>query len=191
MVRAILLAITSAAAATYVGNKAVASNTPSIARFAPGQVRPGQVTTISGSNLMPSATEANFPVVTIGGVPAAVVGAPSATSVQVRVPMELATVPGGQATAVTLVADPTGNASVDSDVMVIPDSVQITDITPSSPAAGATVVLNGVRGWISDLGFMRAAAVELLLNPAALAGMTRPRPWTRLRRTASSGLQPW
>ena len=147
-----LLAITSAAAATYVGNKAVASNTPSIARFAPGQVRPGQVTTINGSNLMASATEANFPVVTIGGVPAAVVGAPSATSVQVRVPMGLATVPGGQATAVTLVADPAGNASVDSDVMVIPDSVQITDITPSSPPAGATVVLNGA-------GFLDASAM--------------------------------
>ena len=150
-----LLAVTSASAATYVGNKAVASSTPAIARFAPGQVRIGQVTTISGSNLMASAASAvgtNFPVITIGGVPAAVVGTPSASSVTVRVPRGVATVPGGQQAPVTLVADPTGAASADSDVMVVPDSVQITDVTPSAPPVGTTVVLNGS-------GFVDASAM--------------------------------
>ena len=147
-----LLAVTSAAAATYVGNKAVTSSAPSIAQFTPGQVRLGQVTAITGSNLMASAANADFPVVTIGGVPAPVLGKPSASSVTVRVPMGVATVPGGHVTPVTLVTDPTGAASAASDVMVVPDSVQITDITPSAPPPGVTVVLHGA-------GFLDASAM--------------------------------
>ncbi len=89
-----LLAVTSAAALTYIGNKAVASSTPSITRFAPGVVRSGQAVTVSGTNLMSTASDAGQPVVTIGGMPAPILGLPSPASVQVRVPFGLAATPG-------------------------------------------------------------------------------------------------
>ena len=148
-----LLAVTSAAALTYVGNKAVTSATPAIARFTPSVVRPGQPTMLGGSNLMATATGAADPTVTIGGAPAPVIGAPSPSSVSVRVPMGITTVAGGQQTPVTLVADPSGSATATSSVMVVPDAVTLTDVTPSGPAPGALVVLHGA-------GFLDANAVQ-------------------------------
>ena len=124
-----LLAVTSAAALTYVGNKAVTSATPAIARFTPSVLRPGQPTMLGGSNFMATATGAVDPTVTIGGAPAPVIGAPSPSSVSVRVPMGITTVAGGQQTPVTLVADPSGSATATSSVMVVPDAVTLTDVT--------------------------------------------------------------
>ncbi|MEY2451943.1 MAG: hypothetical protein QOD92_1517 [Acidimicrobiaceae bacterium] len=51
-----LLALTSGAAAVYVGNKAVESNPPTITSVVPASVRPAETLTISGQNFLPSGT---------------------------------------------------------------------------------------------------------------------------------------
>jgi hypothetical protein len=147
-----LLAITSASALTYVGNKAITSSTPSIARFTPGVVRAGQAITIAGANLMSTASGAGNPIVTIGGMPAALIGTPSPSSLQVRVPYGLAAPAGGTQAPVTVVADSSGTSSADSELTVMPDAIQVTQITPSAPPGGSTIVLHGS-------GFLSAQAI--------------------------------
>jgi hypothetical protein len=63
---AILLALTSPAAAVYVLNKAVASNTPSVSSVNPSTAKVGDPIAVEGSNLRPDGT--GPPTVTIGGV---------------------------------------------------------------------------------------------------------------------------
>jgi hypothetical protein len=143
-----LLSITSASALTYVGNKAITSSTPSIARFTPGVVRAGEAVTIAGANLMSTASDAGNPIVTIGGMPAAIIGTPSPSSLQVRVPYGLSAPAGGTQAPVTVVADSSGTSSADSELTVMPDAIQVTQITPSAPPGGSTIVLHG-SGFLS------------------------------------------
>jgi hypothetical protein len=54
----VLLALTSAAAATYVGNKSIQKSAPGISDVDPSKPRPGKVATIKGVNLVPPNTPA-------------------------------------------------------------------------------------------------------------------------------------
>lgn len=53
---ALLLALTSGAAAVYVGNKAAEQNRPTLTGLVPASVRPGDELTISGQNFIPPGT---------------------------------------------------------------------------------------------------------------------------------------
>jgi hypothetical protein len=62
-----LAGLTSASAATYLTNKAVVSNAPSVSSVSPRQVRVGQAVRASGANLAPVGAGEAKPTVTVGG----------------------------------------------------------------------------------------------------------------------------
>jgi hypothetical protein len=81
---AILLALTSPAAATYVVNKAVASNAPSANAVTPLRAAPGDMVVIEGDNFMPAGA-LRIPTVTIGGTQAYVKGSATNTRLEVTI----------------------------------------------------------------------------------------------------------
>lgn len=84
----VMLAVTGTAAATYVLNKTVEQNKPSLGSVTPSTVRPGETAVLRGQNLVPDGTKAR-PVVTVGGI-AARVKHPSEGRVEIVVPATLA-----------------------------------------------------------------------------------------------------
>ena len=129
-----LLAVTSAAAAAYVGNKAIAAASPQIARVDPGSARPGQTVTLLGSNLVPAGADAPTPnptppapapapavTVTVDGVPAPLVGSATASAVAVRVPVGALTSTAGRPAAVELVSGTSGSARAQTTLVVQAD----------------------------------------------------------------------
>jgi IPT/TIG domain len=65
----ILLGLTSAAAATYVLNKALQTNKPIITSVTPSVISPGTPITVQGKNLFPPGGDGTL-IVKVGGVPA-------------------------------------------------------------------------------------------------------------------------
>jgi hypothetical protein len=64
-----LVALTSGAALTYMGKKAVERSTPQISTVIPSRVRPGEIVAVEGVHLLITPTE--VPTVTADGLPAA------------------------------------------------------------------------------------------------------------------------
>ena len=144
-----LLAVTSAAAAAYVGNKAIAGATPQIARVDPGSARAGQAVTLLGSNLVPAGAGAatSAPTVTVDGVPAPLVGPATASVVAVRVPVSALASTAGRPAAVELVSGTSGSARAQTTLVVQADALVLSLVTPSTPAPGDMVTLSG-RGFL-------------------------------------------
>ena len=143
-----LLAVTSAAAAAYVGNKAIAGSTPQIGRVDPGTARAGQTVTLLGSYLVPTGADApSAPTVTVDGEPAPLVGSATASAVTVRVPVSALASPAGRPATVELVSGASGSARAQTTLVVQTDALVLNLVTPSTPAPGDVVALSG-RGFL-------------------------------------------
>lgn len=68
-------------------------------------------------------------------------------------PFGLAAAPGGTQEQVTVVADNSGTASAQSDLMVVPDGIEVTQVIPSAPVPQSPFVLYGS-------GFLAAQALD-------------------------------
>lgn len=90
---AVLLALTGASAATYVLNKALQNDSPTVSSVVPSSFRPGDRITITGSNFKPAGTPTP-PVVTVGGKQALVDA--NATDGRINVIAAPGTSPGAQ-----------------------------------------------------------------------------------------------
>jgi hypothetical protein len=116
---------------------------PTVTSFSPARVRLGSILTITGTQLDYS------PVVTVGGVPATVVGGVSNTQITVEV---------GTGVAGTLPVC-VRNASVSSPAPVCVTGVDyiplptITSISPASAPEGATVTITGTALALTDQVF--------------------------------------
>ena len=122
---ALLLALTSGAAAVYVGNKAADQNRPTLSGLVPASVRPGDELTISGQNFIPPGTTAADGVtVTLSGyglLPPVNGKTPTDTDVVVQVP---ANVPSGYptvtvASAARVSTEPRTLEVVSADLLVV------------------------------------------------------------------------
>ena len=148
-----LLAVTSAAAAAYVGNKAVTARTPRVSRIDPGVARPGQAVTLVGGNLVAPGADPTTPTaaVTVNGIGAAVLAA-GPDAVTVRIPVDATVSAPGQPAVVELVSDDAGLTRAQATVVVVADAISLTQVAPATAAPGAVVTLTG-------RGFLPAAAL--------------------------------
>ncbi len=121
----LLLALTSGAAAIYVGNKAAEQNRPTVTGLVPPSVRRGDELTINGQNLIPAGTTAADGVtVSLSGygiLPPVAGKAPTDTSVTVHLP---ANVPAGFrdvtiTTAAKVTTEPRSLEVVTADLVVV------------------------------------------------------------------------
>lgn len=121
----LLLALTSGAAAIYVGNKAAEQNRPAVTGLVPPSVRAGDELTISGQNLIPAGTTAADGVtVSLSGygvLPPVAGKKPTNTKVVVQVP---ANVPAGYhdvtvTTAAKVTTEPRSLEVVSADLVVV------------------------------------------------------------------------
>jgi hypothetical protein len=142
-----LLAVTSAAAAAYVGNKAVGARTPRISRIDPGVARPGQAVTLVGSNLVAPGGGATTATVTVNGIGAAVLSSDPG-AVTARIPPDATVSEPGKPAVVELVSDDAGLTRAEATVVLTSDAVTLSQVAPATPAPGVTVMLTG-RGFLS------------------------------------------
>ena len=153
-VPSILLALTGTSAATYVVNKAVASEQPKITGVFPSRFRPGQRITITGVNLLPAGPE-KPPVVSIGGLQALVDANPTDAQIIVVVPPGVA--PGMQKLLVTTAARA---ESEPQTVEVLKDEPQILGIEPPTPKVGGEMTIRGL-GFSSELDPTTTCSVNI------------------------------
>lgn len=149
---AVLLALTGSSAATYVVNKAVQNQRPTITGVLPSSFRPGERIVITGNNLMPAGA-GRPPLVSIGGKQALVDAKSSDAQVTAVVPPGVT--PGMQ----QLIATTAARAETEGrPVEVLADQPQILAVDPPTPTAGADMTIRG-------LGFSSA------LDPATTCGV--------------------
>ena len=140
-----LLALTGGAAALYAGNKAVASNAPSITSVTPRTVRPGDTVTVFGVNFVPAGDDNPLRAVTatITGCPEALatVSEPEATRARFQIPASAQA--GNQTIRIT---STTGVQTAPQDLEVRTDAPALFGVDPERPfRPGADVVLTGER----------------------------------------------
>jgi hypothetical protein len=163
---AILLALTGSSAATYVVNKALTNERPTITGVMPSSFRPGERVVITGNNLLPAGPSAP-PVVSIGGKQALVDA--NATNAQIVVTAPPGVAPGLQQLIVTTAA----RAETEPrPVQVLADQPEVLGVEPSSPAVGEQMTLRGV-GFASELDPTTTCAVKIGDGPPLDATPTR------------------
>lgn len=169
---AILLALTGSSAATYVLNKAVQNQAPTVSSVVPSSFRPGERITISGANLLPAGPQ-RPPQVTIGGQ-VAIVEAPATDGrVTAIVP------PGVAAGACDLVVTTAARAATEPKrVSVLADQPQVLAVIPPAPVAGTKAKVQGL-GFTTALDPVPLATVLIGGAPAGSPPVT----------TLPSGLQ--
>jgi hypothetical protein len=157
----LLLALTSASAATYAANKTVGQNKPAINGLTPMTVQPGQLLTVDGANFMPAGTTAN-PTVAIGNMPAMVKSGASDGQIQAIVPA------GAQSgTTSVVVTTSAGIASDPQTLTVGSDTPVIRALSPALASPGQPLTIQG-SGFYSALDGATTATV-LFTNPAGPA----------------------
>jgi len=151
---AALLALTSTSAATYVLNKTVQNDSPTVTAVVPSSFRPGDSIVITGTNFMP-AGPGHEPIVTIGGSQALVNAGSTDGRLTAVVP------PGLSAGAQSLVVTTAARASSEArTVQVLQDAPQILSINPPSPRIGHPMTISGA-GFISALDPTHACSVQI------------------------------
>jgi hypothetical protein len=141
---AVLLALTGSSAATYVLNKAVDNQRPTVAGVVPSSFRPGERVVITGVNLMPAGAD-RPPLVTIGGKQAIVEAQGTDAQITAVVPPGVPT--GTQELVVTTAARASTQAR---PVEVLTDQPQILSVDPPTPTIGQRMAVRGV-GFTSAL----------------------------------------
>ena len=185
-----LLAVTSGAAALYVGNKAVTTNKPNITSVLPLSPGPGDMMTIIGSNLLGGGSVDDLSVLLagVGQLTIAADPAPTDSTIDARLPINA---PPGSA-SITVVnadgnsSDPWTSLSIASTAPAIvglgsatvtpgsPLSVYGTKLTNAlAPGARATVFFDGANAVSGDVvqapGDIGAQMVTVDV-PAGVAG---------------------
>ena len=186
-----LLALTGASAAAYVANKAVTTGTPQITRVDPSLARAGQTVTLLGSNLVATGadTQDRLPTVTVNDITAAVVGAPSASAVTVRVPVATPASPTGQSASVLLVSDAGGMARAQATLVVAADEIVLSQLAPTTAAPGSAITLSG-RGFLAPQALPPADDVSvdipLVVISTAASSATPGRELARVSATEAT-----
>jgi hypothetical protein len=141
---AVLLAATSGAAALYVGNKAASSNKPMISSVVPRTARPGDVLTITGSNILGGGKPSQVQVVMVSSGPLTVQG--DATDSRVRAALP-AGAPAGQQDL--FIVSGAANSSDNYNIEVMADAPVIVGLDPPLVTPGQPVTIYG--RWFTSL----------------------------------------
>jgi len=141
---AVLLAATSGAAALYVGNKAASSNKPMISSVVPRTARPGDVLTITGSNILGGGKPSQVQVVMASSGPLTVQG--DATDSRVRAALP-AGAPAGQQDL--FIVSGAANSSDNYNIEVMADAPVIVGLDPPLVTRGQPVTIYG--RWFTSL----------------------------------------
>ncbi len=120
----LLMALTGSSAAAYVVNKAVQSNPPAVTATVPASARPGERIVIDGRDPLPAGPDA-IPTVTIGGRPAVVDAAATASRLTATVPPGVP--PGVQELVVTTAAKV---ATEPKMVQILADKPVVLSVSP-------------------------------------------------------------
>jgi len=185
---AVLLAVTSGAAALYVGNKAVSSNKPVISSVVPRTVRVGDLLTITGSNILGDGTPSQVQVEMVGFGPLTVQG--DATDSQVK-----ATLPSGAPTGQQnlYVVSGAGNSSDPYNIWVTTDAPVIVGLDQPMVTRNQPITIYG--RWFSSLQSptVNSVAVQFdSLNPiqATITAGSDPNKPDSVIVTAPSSITP-
>jgi hypothetical protein len=154
----ILLALTGSSAATYVLNKAVTNEQPTITGVIPSSFRPGQRIVITGTNLLPAGPD-KPPLVSIAGKQALVDA--HATNAQITVVVPPGVPVGGQELIVITAARATSEGR---PVVVLADQPEILSIDPAIPTVGQQMVIRGL-GFSSELDPTTTCSVKIGATP--------------------------
>jgi hypothetical protein len=181
-------ALTGGSAGTYLANKAIQSNAPSLVGVSPQTARIGQVVQAAGANLNPAAGAGALPVITVGGnkVDSGTIK-PSDTAVEFGVPPPPNGTAYPQNTPQQVVITTTGNLVVTSPqgITVVADAPMPNSTDPMRVRRGENIKITGFNLFsASDLAFdgkpLPAGDPKIVLNPTnpgqSPASCARPDP---------------
>jgi hypothetical protein len=144
-----LAALTGSSAATYLANKALSSNSPSISAVVPNRARVHQQVAITGTNLWVASAPADAKTtVTVNGQGTVVLDEtssppPTDTQIVFDIPAPSTAGYGNQPLQVAVQTNGGAMAVANAALTVAADDPRVVRVTPTSPPAGTDVTVSG------------------------------------------------